>query len=118
MRDDEIKSRAFAKKLRQEMTKAEVILWKRLRELDARGFKFRRQHPIGPFIADFVHIRGKLVVEIDGVSHWTAERAEHDKRRDVYMQVNGWDVVRISDKDVYEDADSIVENIVRRLPLT
>ena len=118
MRDDETKSRAFAKKLRKEMTKAEVILWNRLRELNTRGFKFRRQHPIPPYVADFAHIKGKLVIEIDGVTHWTDERAVRDRRRDAFMHADGWEVVRFPDKEVYENADGVVENIVHRLPLT
>jgi very-short-patch-repair endonuclease len=118
MRDDEEISRPRAKKLRKAMTKAEVVVWTRLQELNKRGYKFRRQHPIGPYIADVAHIRGKLVVEIDGVSHWTAERAEHDKRRDAFMASQGWNVLRLPDTDVYRDVAAVVDDIVRRLPLT
>jgi very-short-patch-repair endonuclease len=118
MRDTESKSRTHAKRLRKEMTKAEIILWGKLRQLNLRGFKFRRQHPIGPYIADFVHIRGRLVIEIDGATHWTAERAAHDRRRDAFLDAEGWNVLRIADKAVYEDLSGVVDDIIRRLPLT
>ncbi|HEY0105374.1 MAG TPA: DUF559 domain-containing protein [Rhizomicrobium sp.] len=118
MRDNEAKSRPRAKMLRKAMTKAELVLWDALRELNTRGYKFRRQHPIGSYIADFVHIRGKLVIEIDGATHWTAERASHDRRRDAFLQANGWSVMRFADAAVYGDITTVVEDVIRRLPLT
>ena len=118
MRDDESKSRPRAKTLRQEMNKAELILWGKLRELNTRGFKFRRQHPIGPYIADFVHIKGQLVIEIDGATHWSAERAAHDRRRDAFLRTEGWIVLRFADKAVYDDVSIVLIEIVHRLPLT
>ena len=104
--------------MRKAMTKSEVVLWARFRELNRRGFKFRRQHPIGPYIADFAHVRGRLVIELDGTTHWTSERAAHDRRRDAFLRGEGWEVVRFADRAVYEDVASVLEDIVRRLPLT
>ena len=118
MREGESVSRPRAKTMRKAMTKAEVVLWNRLRDLNTRGYKFRRQHSIGPDIADFAHIRGRLVVEIDGATHWTAERAEHDRRRDAFMQSNGWTVLRFADTAVYEDVATVVDDVLHRLPLT
>jgi very-short-patch-repair endonuclease len=118
MRETETRSRQRAKTLRKAMTKAEVVLWTRLRELNTRGYKFRRQHPIGPYIADFAHLRGRLVIEIDGATHWTAARAAHDRRRDMFMRAEGWDVVRFADRAIYEDVFGVVDDITRRLPLT
>jgi len=89
MRETEARSRPRAKALRKAMTKAEVVLWLRLRELNRRGCKLRRQHPIGPYIADFAHVHGRLVIELDGATHWTAERAAHDRRRDAFMRAAG-----------------------------
>ncbi len=101
--------------MRREMTKAEFMLWIRLREANRHGFKFRRQHPIGPYSADFAHIRGKLVIEVDGETHWTDDQLEHDRRREAYLGTRGWNVVRFRNIDVYENVDGIVEQLARRL---
>jgi very-short-patch-repair endonuclease len=118
VRDQEAKSRPLAKRMRKAMTKAEVVLWSNLRSLNTRGYKFRRQHPIGPYVADFAHIAGKMVIEIDGSTHWTAEKIAHDRRRDAYLSSRGWTVVRFPNDDVYRDVSRVVEEIARRLTLT
>lgn len=115
MREKEERSRPRAKAMRKAMTKAEVILWGNLRQLNTRGFKFRRQHPIGPFIADFAHIKGKLVIEIDGATHWSPEERGHDERRTVYLQDQGWTVLRFVNAEIYHDVSDVMERIVRRL---
>ncbi len=89
MRDDEEKSRRLAKRLRSTMTKAEVVLWTRLRKLRGAGHHFRRQHPIPPYVADFAHIDAMLVIEVDGATHSTVEEIERDERRDAYMRDAG-----------------------------
>jgi very-short-patch-repair endonuclease len=81
VRDNGVKSRKLAKRLRRTMTKAEVVLWSNLRMLSKHGFHFRRQHPIGPYVADFAHMAGRLVIEVDGATHITPEQVAHDKRR-------------------------------------
>jgi very-short-patch-repair endonuclease len=96
------------------MTKAEVVLWSRLREANVHGFKFRRQHPIGPYIADFVHIRGRLVIEIDGATHWTVEELMHDRRREAFLREKGWKVLRFTNQDVFENVAGVTEQILRR----
>ncbi len=115
MREDERKSRPRARAMRHRMTKAEFALWIRLREANRHGFKFRRQHPIGPYAADFAHVRGRLVIEIDGETHGTEKEIEHDRRRDAFMKARGWDIVRFRNIDVYENIDGIVEQLARRL---
>ncbi|MDV3455564.1 DUF559 domain-containing protein [Sphingomonas sp. HF-S4] len=72
-----------ARKLRREMTLPEVLLWQRLRGAKV-GVKFRRQHPIGPCVADFYCASARLVVEIDGEIH--ADRVDDDQARDQFMQ--------------------------------
>jgi very-short-patch-repair endonuclease len=67
------------------MTEAEVMLWSRLRLKEMHGVHFRRQHPIGPYIADFACVPAMLVVEVDGRTHATDEQHAHDVRRDAYM---------------------------------
>ncbi len=111
MRESERRLRIFAKSMRRETTKAEIVLWNRLRELNQRGYKFRRQHPIGPFIADFVHLSGKLVIEIDGATHGRDSRP-YDERREEYLRERGWTVVRYWNLDVYADVALVVEDIM------
>ncbi len=73
MREGEWRSKPHAKRLRTEMTDAEIILWTFLRKRQLNGFKFRRQHPIGSYVADFACVSEKLVLEVDGATHWTVE---------------------------------------------
>lgn len=73
----------FAKKNRREMTKSETILWNALRH-QIQGYKFRRQHPIGDFIVDYVCLSEKLVVEVDGEYHDSLEQKIEDQARTNY----------------------------------
>lgn len=106
------KSRPFAKQLRKKLTDAERILWSRLRQQSLHGRKFRRQHPIGPYIADFACIQLWLVVEVDGATHGTDSEIAHDIRRDAYMRSLGWMVLRIINEDVYKNLDNVLERIL------
>lgn len=106
MRGAEILSRGKAKRLRRTMTKAEIILWVRLRR-GATGVKFRRQHPIGPYIADFACIERGLVIEIDGATHSTPDEVARDSRRTAFLHGLGWRVLRIGNTDVYENIDGV-----------
>jgi len=73
LRKGEESARAKAKTFRRKMTKAEVVLWLHLRKLREIGYNFRRQHPVGPYIADFAIHAGQLIVELDGETHGTGE---------------------------------------------
>jgi very-short-patch-repair endonuclease len=117
MRQHQRKSRPRAKVLRQKMTDAEVILWSRLRRPSKGRAKFRRQHPIGPYIADFACIARWLVVELDGATHSTGEEVAYDARRDAYMKERGWRIVRVQNDDVYHRLDDVLDWIWRALPL-
>ena len=78
--------------LRRESSRAEKICWELLRDRRMGKVKFRRQHPIGPYFADFACISRKLVIEIDGEHH--AFQVEADARRTAYLEATGWRVVR------------------------
>ncbi len=116
MRLGEERSRRFARRLRKEMTEAEVVLWTMLRRRSLNGFKFRRQHPIGPFIADFACVSERLVVEVDGATHWTDEELAHDARRMDFLERNDWRVVRVTNLDVFENLDGVWLAIMHWLP--
>jgi len=113
MRDDETRSRRFAKKLREKLTDAERILWSRLRARQIAGFHFRKQHPIGPFVVDFACTQAMLVVEVDGATHGSDAEIEYDKRRTDYLRRRGWYEVRVWNYDVYESLQAVLELIER-----
>src|SRR5215218_2442113 len=92
-----------ARSLRQEMTPAEQILWKLLRNRRLTGFKFRRQQPIGPYIADFFCAAAGLIVELDGESH--LGRTEADAARQTAPEAMGYRVLRFHNGEVYAECD-------------
>jgi very-short-patch-repair endonuclease len=116
MRTEERTSRSRAKQLRGSMTKAEVILWMNLRALRADGYNFRRQHPIGPYIADFAIHAGKLVVEVDGATHGTPDEVAYDRGRDTHLRSKGWHVLRVPNIAVYENIEHVIDSILSRIP--
>jgi very-short-patch-repair endonuclease len=101
----------MARQLRKSMTDAERTLWRRLR-FEQLGAKFRRQHPIGPYIADFVSLAPALVVEVDGGQH---HGSATDERRDAYLLSQGFRVRRYWNHEVLTQTDAVVEDIVRAL---
>jgi very-short-patch-repair endonuclease len=114
-KEGEFRVTAKARSLRQNMTKAEVILWVHLRKRAMQGARVRRQHPIGPYIADFTCPAAKLVVEVDGATHSTTEELAYDARRTKYLEQQGWTVIRVSNTDIYENMDGVWRLIAARL---
>ena len=102
--------------MRKNLTDAEAILWSKLQRKQLHGYRFRRQHPIGSYIADFACSEAKLVVELDGATHSTAEERAHDAQREGFMQSQGWSLVRFWNADVYENLDGVLNSIFQRLP--
>jgi very-short-patch-repair endonuclease len=100
----------FARNLRQEMSLPEVLLWERLRGA-ATGVKFRRQHPIGPYVADFYCSALKLVLEVDGKGHDHGDRPKRDLARDAFLKENGYEVVRVAAVDILKNADDVAQSI-------
>jgi len=98
------------------MTDAEVILWVRLRRRSLNGHRFRRQHPIAHYIADFASVSGRLVIEVDGATHSSPLEIAHDRRRDAFLKASGWSVLRVTNLDVYENLEGVLEQIYLALP--
>jgi primosomal protein N' (replication factor Y) len=94
------------------MTDAERRLWSALRGRRLRGYKFRRQHPLGPFVADFACIEHRLVVEADGGQH--AESPD-DERRTAWLERRGWRVLRFWNTDILTNIDGVQDVILRAL---
>lgn len=85
-----------ARKLRSDMTDAELLLWSRLRGKQVLGVQFYRQKPLGPYIVDFHAPAAKLVVEVDGAQHFEEAGQVSDRRRDAYLETLGLRVLRFA----------------------
>lgn len=101
----------FARTLRTNPTDAERKLWRLLRQKQLAGFRFRRQQPIGPYIADFFCAPAKLIVELDGGQHSMDSHAVHDRERTRWLGSRGYRVLRFWNVDVFKHPDSVLEGI-------
>ena len=108
--------RQFARQMRGALTDAETIMWSRLKGRGLGGWRFRRQHPIGPFIADFACASAKLVVEVDGATHSSPVERSYDQARTNYLEARGWTVLRVWNTDVYDNLNGVLDTILRHLP--
>ncbi len=100
---------AIARKLRKQNTDAELRLWYYLRAKRTLSLKWRRQHPIPPYVADFYCHQARLVVELDGGQH----DAEQDLRRTVYIRSQGIEIIRFWNHDVLLSTDAVMDEILR-----
>ena len=104
----------FAKNNRREMTLSETILWESLRK-ELKGFRFRRQHAIGDYIADFVCLSKKLVIEVDGGYHDTPEQQADDQIRTEVFRRMGFEVLRFKNEEVNLDVKEVIQRIKKEL---
>jgi len=102
----------LARSLRQRVVPAETLLWKALRNRTLGRLKFRRQHPIGPYVVDFACVACKIVVELDGESH-LRPRAAHPVRTR-FLEAQGWRVLRYWNTEVYDDLEAVKEAIYQK----
>jgi len=107
----------FARHLRKHQTDAERKLWRELRNLKHSGFHFRRQAPIGPYVADFICYALKLVIEIDGGQHNETEGITSDERRTAWLETQGYQVLRFWNNDVISNLDGVHTTIRATLGL-
>src|SRR5450631_1116046 len=117
--------RGRAKQLRRTMTRAETLLWRYLKADRIDGLGFRRQVPIRNYIADFVCMSAKIVVELDGESHDFEDRLQADQSRDGFFVSEGFPVLRFTNEQVMSNLEGVVETIrqaaadrLRGLPLS
>ena len=103
----------YARDLRQSQTDAEKKLWWRLRDRRLTEFKFRRQHPIGPFVADFCCTEAKLVIELDGCQH-TVQRSS-DAARTEFLEAQGYRVLRFWNNEILTNTDGVVQRVALAL---
>lgn len=105
------KSRAQSRELRQSSTEAEQKLWYHLRSGRLNGHKFRRQHPIPPYVVDFYCDAKRVVVELDGSQH----NEPVDRKRTLYLESQGLKVLRFWDNEALQPTEAVLEEIVRIL---
>ena len=105
--------RTRAKQLRRVMTRAETLLWRHLKAHRLARLGFRRQAPMGNYIADFVAHSCKLVVEVDGESHDFEERIRHDEIRDEWFASRGYRVLRFTNDDVMKNLEGVALAILQ-----
>ena len=101
-----------AKEMRGVPTEAERLLWEYLRA-NQLGVKFRRQHPLGDYIADFACLEKHLVIELDGKSH--EETAEHDSLRDDTLALLGYKTIRFTNEELFGEIECVLANIKKNL---
>jgi very-short-patch-repair endonuclease len=102
-----------ARTLRKHSTPAERQLWRLLRHRHFRHYKFKRQYPIGPYIADFICYQKKLIIELDGGQH--LEASGYDEKRSEFLRGQGYRVLRFWNNQVFEELDGVLEVILKEL---
>jgi len=95
--------------LRRFPTYCERIIWSYLRARRMLGLKFRRQHPLGPYIVDFICLREKIIIEIDGLVH--KNQKAYDRKRDEWIGSKGYTVLRINNVDLEKDKEGFIEKL-------
>jgi very-short-patch-repair endonuclease len=105
----------FARALRRNQTEVENMLWFKLRELQFDGIKFRRQHPLGNYIVDFVCIQHKLIIEVDGGQHNESKALAYDEERSAWLEKQGYRVLRFWDNDVSQNIDCVISQVFAML---
>ena len=98
-----------AGELRKEPTPAERKLWAYLRGDNLQGINFRRQHALGNYIVDFVSIKRKLIIELDGSQH--LEQEEYDTERTTFLQSMGYTVIRFWNHQIMNEMDNVIKAI-------
>lgn len=98
-----------ARKLRKNPTEAERVLWQHLRQKSIEGHRFRRQHPMGPYVLDFVCLEEKMVIEVDGGQH--AADVVSDANRTFWLKKNGFKVIRFWNHEVLKNLEAVIRVI-------
>jgi very-short-patch-repair endonuclease len=100
-----------ARNLRKRMSDGERKLWHAIRAKQVDGLRFRRQHPIGAYIVDFVCLEKRLIVEVDGGHHTEETQMAHDQRRDRWLAAEGYRIVRVPNAEVFSNIDGVVDTV-------
>ena len=109
--------KSFVKRSRSNPTEAENALWQMLRGKKLEGYKFRRQHIIGSYIADFICLRAKLIIEVDGLIHQLPENKANDEERTKWLAAKGFEVIRFTNEEVLGDTENVLDKILKELAI-
>ena len=101
-----------ARRLRNAMSLPEVLLWQALKG-GSHNPRFRRQHPIGPYVVDFYCAAAHLVIEVDGMAHDMGDRPQRDLARNAYLQDKGFTVLHIPASDILRDVSAVAESVMK-----
>ena len=107
----------LARHLRTDMTDEERLLWSDLRKRRAMGLRFRRQHPLGKYVVDFICLERKFIVEVDGIQHGEPRNAVADAQRTEWLEASGYQVFRCWNWEVRENLDGVIETMLGELGL-
>jgi len=102
----------IARELRRRQTDAETLLWSRLQNRQLNGVKFRRQHPLGPYVVDFVSLERRIVVEVDGGQHGEDEGRKRENERTTWLQNAGYQVLRFWNNEVLLNTEGVLERMM------
>ncbi|MEO1310676.1 MAG: DUF559 domain-containing protein [Pseudomonadota bacterium] len=108
------KPHASARRLRAAMPPAEALFWSRVKNGRLAGYRVRRQHTVGPYIADFACLEAMLVIELDGDQHGRGDAPVRDEARDRFLIQRGFDVVRFWNTEVFVNLDGVLETVLHR----
>ena len=106
--------KGFARKNRREMSKSESLLWENLRKT-FKSYNFRRQHPIGDYIADFICLPMRLVIEVDGGYHESLTQKQEDQWRTDFLESKGYRVIRFTNEEVDDKVGYVIHRIKEEL---
>lgn len=101
--------------LRRNETKAEKLLWEKLRNNQLEGLKFRRQHPVNIYIADFYCHKFKLIIELNGDYHNQEEQKQKDEVRTEVLRLNGLKIIRFKNEEVEQDINQVLTTIKNKI---
>ena len=108
-------TRENAKRLRRDMTPPERKLWQYLRAMKSKDVHFRRQAPIGPYFADFAWLQGRMIIEIDGETHFQGGAQDKDRERDRYLTDQEFRILRFTNLDIHDNYAGALETILAEL---
>lgn len=108
---------ARARDLRANQTKVEAVLWASLRNRQLNGFKFRRQAPVGRYVADFLCESARLIIELDGSQHAEPDQVQYDAERTRFLEASGYCVIRFWNNEVVENPEDVLNRICAQLEI-
>ena len=115
MDNDLNKSLLTRRELRNNSTPEEAVLWTQIKSRKIKGYKWRRQHPIGSYILDFYCPEAKLCIELDGAAHYTYSGAREDNIRTSFLNSKGIKVIRFENRLIWDNIDYVLEIIELKL---